>query len=191
MAELAEIDQALKLGQVFDILIRQKYNHLYVPDPIVTPTGITHLDALLGGGITSSGPVLLSSTPESGKSTFAFQFSSIFQNLYPNSIILYLDIEGSGNNRTTQYRMNRIDRFGLDIQRFKYQPVMTDILTLFELIKTLVDMKKQFEEKTGKEFYVLIVWDSISSTPNSKIDAAENPDKIIGVFNLARLRVNC
>ena len=66
MSNSIELEQSEKLGQAFDLVITQKYGHLRAPSPYVTSTGVAHLDALLGGGIASSGPVLLSSTPETG-----------------------------------------------------------------------------------------------------------------------------
>lgn len=128
-------------------------------------------------------PILISSTPETGKSTFAFQFSSIFQNTYENSIIVYLDIEGSGNTtESSQFRISRIESFGLNKDRFKYEPVVLDIPTVFDLIETLVNIKKEFEEKTKTEFYVMVVWDSIAATRSSKTDDADNPNQVIGVI---------
>lgn len=179
-SNFAELDQTEKLGQAFNLVIQQKYGFLQAPDPYVTPTGIGHLDALLGGGIVSSGPVLFSSTPESGKSTFAFQFSSVFQNTYKNGIIVYLDIETSGNVKSNQYTVSRIETFGLDKIRFRYEPIVLNVVQVFELVQDLVDIKKKFEEKTGKEFYILFVWDSIASTRCSKTDEAEDANKIIG-----------
>lgn len=176
----AELRQTLLLGEAFKAILSKTYGHLRAPEPIVTPTGIAHLDALLGGGIVSSGPVLFSSTPETGKSTFAFQFSSIFQKTYPNGLVVYLDIEASGNVASSEFRVNRTEAFGIDMQRFKYEPIVLDVMQVFELIETLVSLKKQFEDKIGKEFHILIVWDSIASTPSSKVDTAENHNQVIG-----------
>jgi len=176
---MEEKNYADTLGKAFGLYIEKNYANVITPEPIITPTGIRHLDALLGGGIVSSGPVLLSSTPETGKSTFAFQFSSIFQKHYENSIIVYIDIESAGT-KSNEYRVSRIDTFGLNNDRFRYQSMTMDVLTLFDLFDKIIKLKIQAEEKLGKEFYVLIVWDSIASTPSSKTAAAENPDKIIG-----------
>lgn len=53
-------------------------------------------------------------------------------------------------------------------------------MEVFDLVNNLVDMKKQFEEKTGQEFNILVVWDSIPSTPSSKTEEASDPNRIIG-----------
>lgn len=179
--EVTELDISAKLGEAFDKIIESKFGHLIAPPPVVTPLGIAPLDALLGGGIVSSGPVLFSSTPETGKSTIAYQFSKSFLSYYDTGVVLYVDIETSGNVENSQFRVNRVDQFGLDRQRFKYQPVVVNLLEFFEMIEHLIQVKKTFEEKLDKEFFVAIIWDSIASTRCSKTDAAENPDKIIGV----------
>jgi len=57
---------AEKLGEAFEKIITRDYGYARAPKPYVTPFGIQHLDALLGGGIISSAPVVLSSTPETG-----------------------------------------------------------------------------------------------------------------------------
>ncbi len=179
--EPADNSLAEKLGAAFDTIITQQYGYARAPKPYITPFGIQHLDALLGGGIVSSAPVILSSTPETGKSTLAFQFSSIFQSLYPNSMIVYLDIEAAGNTSTLEGGLSRMQIFKIDEKRFRYEPILVDVPTLFSLIETLANIKSAFEEKTNKEFKVLIIWDSIAATPSSKTDAADDVNKIIGV----------
>ena len=168
------------IGRAFDAVIKKNYNHLIAPEPYMTPTGIRHLDALLGGGIISSGPVLLSSTPETGKSTFAFQLAGIFQKTHDNSIVIYVDIEGSSSVSTNQYRISRIDAFGLSNNRFMYQTLMADVMTLFELFEKMIQLKIEIEKRRSKEINLLIIWDSVAATPSSKVQTAENPDKIIG-----------
>lgn len=59
-------DYSSILRQAFETTLTNKYQNFVPPNPLVTPTGIRHLDALLGGGITSSSYVFLSSTPETG-----------------------------------------------------------------------------------------------------------------------------
>lgn len=178
-------DLTQKLGEAFETVILRDYGHLMAPDPIITPFGIQHLDALLGGGVISSDPILLSSTPETGKSTLAFQFSKSFQMIYPNSICVYLDVEGSGNNKSNDFRISRIETFGLDERRFKYEPVVMNVDQTFDLIEKLIQIKRAFEEKLNQEFYVLFIWDSLASTPAPKTAEAENPNSVIG--NKARL----
>jgi hypothetical protein len=185
--EAADCSVAEKLTQAFDRVMTVQYGYARAPEPYITPFGIKHLDGLLGGGIISSAPVVLSSTPETGKSTFAFQFSKVFQDIYPNSIIVYLDIEGAANasgaanKDETDKRMSRIHVLGIDRNRFRYEPVVIDIYNFFKMIESLVEVKKQFEEKIQKEFKVLIIWDSIAATPCSKLYEVDDPNRIIGV----------
>lgn len=173
-------DLTQKLGEAFETVILRDYGHLKAPEPLITPFGIQHLDALLGGGVISSDPIMLSSTPETGKSTLAFQFSKSFQMLYPNSISVYLDVEGSGNNKSNEFRISRIETFGLDERRFKYEPVVMNVDQTFDLIEKLIQIKRAFEEKLNQEFYVLFIWDSLASTPSAKASEAESPNSIIG-----------
>ncbi len=173
---------ASKLGQAFTTIITNNYGHARAPKAIMTPFNVKPLDALLGGGIVSSAPVMLSSTPETGKSTCCFQLARQFQDLYPNSVTVYLDIEGSGNvAESTDFQTSRIESFGLDSDRFKYEPIVLNVLEVFDTLEQLINIKKQFEEKLKQEFFVLIIWDSIAATPSSKVSQAENPDRIIGV----------
>lgn len=172
-----------KLGEAFSTIITNRYGHARAPKCIMTPFNIRPLDALLGGGLVSSAPVMLSSTPETGKSTLCFQFAKQFQDVYQNSVCVYLDIEGSGNaTESTDFQISRMESFGLDPQRFKFEPIVLNVLEVFEMIETLINIKKAFEEKLGQEFYVLIIWDSIAATPSSKVDAADSPDRVIGVL---------
>jgi RecA/RadA recombinase len=177
------IDQANILGQAFEKVITKKFGSKRSPEPLIFSTGIKHLDALLGGGIVSSGPVMITSTPETGKSTFAYQMAKQLHDNYENSITVYIDIEGSGGTtKSNEFRVSRMDTFGLqDSHRFSYQPIVLDILELFELIESLIETKILVEKKTGKEFLLFIIWDSIPSTRTSKTSEAISPDKIIGL----------
>jgi predicted ATP-dependent serine protease len=176
------LEQADILGQAFNSVINKKFGSKKAPNPLFFSTGIKHLDALLGGGIISSGPVMVTSTPETGKSTFAYQMAKQIYDNYQNSICVYLDIEGSGGTtESNEFRVSRIDTFGLnDTSRFIYQSIVLNIMELFELIETLIDTKKLVENKTGNEFILLIIWDSIPSTPSSRSTEVSDPNKIIG-----------
>lgn len=180
--ELAGVAHSEALGLAIGDILSSNYGHALPPKPIITKFGIKHLDAVLGGGIASNSPVILSSTPETGKSTFAFQFSSIFQQIHPNSVIVYLDVEGAGNTaETSKYQLSRVETFGLDPARFKYQPNILTLDEVFELLVTLCALKDQFEEHTKKQFYILVIWDSVAATRIAKIDTVTDPNKIIGV----------
>ncbi len=185
--DAAPVDFAEKLGTAFDHVITSQYGYARAPKPYITPFGIQHLDALLGGGIISSAPVVLSSTPETGKSTFAFQFAKTFQTLYPNSITVYLDVEGAANASGSvgadgvANNASRMQIFAIDEKRFRYEPIIIDIYGFFNMIETLVGIKKAFEEKLQKEFKIMIIWDSIAATPCSKLAEVDDPNRIIGL----------
>lgn len=179
---LAESALSEKLGEAFGAVITRDFGQYVAPSPIVTETGIKPLDYLLGGGIVSSKPVMISSTPETGKSTFCFQFSKIFQDAHENGVIVYLDIEGAGNaaGQGQTGTISRIVSFGLDVKKFQYQPVILTITGVFDLIEKLADIKEQFEKALNKEFYVLFIWDSISATRASKTDLVDDHNQMIG-----------
>lgn len=65
-SEIADSSLSEKLGTAFNMIIKRDFGNYIAPSPIVTPTGIVPLDYLLGGGIVSSKPVMISSTPETG-----------------------------------------------------------------------------------------------------------------------------
>ncbi|MFW6219387.1 MAG: hypothetical protein ACOC33_00835 [bacterium] len=179
--EKADNDLTTKLNTAFSSIIKQQFGSYIAPAPISTPLGIEPIDTLLGGGLFSSAPIRLSSTPETGKSTLAFQFCKQFITHNDNGLIAYIDIEGAGNTAAEQkYRMNRIDTFGIDSTRFQYLPMILDLNGIFEIIQKFCEIKRQVEEAQQKEFYLCIVWDSIAATPSSKIADAESHDSIIG-----------
>jgi len=168
------------LAVAFDKVLEAKYGASIAPPAYITPTQIRTLDALLGGGISSSLPVVLSSTPETGKSTFAFQFAAAFQRQYKNSVVVYLDIENAASSAGDNAHEDRITTFEIDRSRFMYKPMILSITETFDLIRDLVEVKQKIESKLGKEAYVLFIWDSIASTGSSKDTTANNPNEIIG-----------
>jgi len=175
-------EQAGILGQMFDRVIAKKYGGKRSPEPLIMSTGIYHLDALLGGGLISSGPIMISSSPESGKSTYCFQMAGMFHKTHENGIIVYIDIEGSGSSQeSTDYKVSRMDTFGLSgSTRVRYESIVLNMRELFTLIDDLVEQKITIEEKTGREFYVMIIWDSVAATRSSKTDLVTDHNQMIG-----------
>lgn len=179
----------------FDEILNKNYKSAIAPPSRITGFGIRTLDALLGGGLASNMPVQLSSTPETGKSTLAFQFAKQFQEKHKNSVVVYLDIEGSSNAIEDNTELeSRISIFNIDTSRFMYKPMQLDTVQVFKLFDEFNTLKAQLEKETKKEVEALFIWDSVSSTPSSK-DASE-PDvhKLIGYkakelsHNLNRLK---
>ncbi len=189
-----DIDIALgsKLKSAFDDVLRKNYGNVLAPPPIVTPFNIRHLDAILGGGLSSSSPIVFSSTPETGKSTIAFQYASIFQRTHKNSVIMYLDVEGASNIENSIYFENRMKTFNIDESRFSYCPNVMDISQVFTSIDEMIKLKHTFEmalknkksdssrDYSNFEMRVLIIWDSIAATPSSKDVKAEDVNETIG-----------
>lgn len=178
---MASIESA-KLAKAFEQLITRDYGHCVAPPPYITPSGYgRHVDCFLGGGFTSSLPVLFTSTPESGKSTAAFQYCSNFIKTHANSVVVYLDVENAAAAVDQSNVMSRIDTFGIDRAKFLYKPLVTTLEQVFELIESLVNIKKKLEEHTSAEYKVLFVWDSLAATAISKETQTDDPNQVIGL----------
>lgn len=52
--------EAQILKQAFDKIITNKFTHAVAPEPYMTKFGIRHFDAILGGGFSSSMPLMFS-----------------------------------------------------------------------------------------------------------------------------------
>lgn len=203
-------DAARLLKTAFDTHISNKYGAMTPPAPYITPFGVKTLDALLGGGFQSSAPIGISSTPETGKSTISLQFAASFQRAHQNCVAVYINIEepssdeGDGtmagvtveNNTAYQSINDRIQAFGIDPTRFSNKPAELNVKQVFDMIRELITIKRKIQDKTGNEFRILIIWDSIAATPSSKDASAEDPNEIIGfkaremTFNLSKIKAD-
>jgi len=173
--EKPNIGALLKTG--FERLLTAEFGSSIAPPSYVTPTGTKALDAILGGGLGSSLPLMISATPETGKSTCAFQWAKRFQDLYPDSVVVYLDVEGASE---VAEENSRTSTFNIDMSRFMYMPAVLNIKQVFECIVRMADVKHQFEEKTQREFKVMVIWDSLASTPSSKDADVDDHNSVIG-----------
>lgn len=188
-----ERDYAAILRTAFDKTIKAKYDSTIPPPAYVTPFGIKHLDALLGGGLTSSAPIAFSSTPESGKSTVALQFCALFQQFHPDSVVVYLDTESAAGGESPEIS-DRVKTFGINPERFLYYSVIMDLKQMFDMMQELIDIKLELQKKTGKEVFVLFVLDSIAAMGSSKDVSTEDVNSIIGfkarelTFTLSKYR---
>jgi RecA/RadA recombinase len=179
----ASVLESAKLAKAFDMILAKNYGHNVAPAPYLTPSGFgRHVDSVLGGGLTSSLPILFTSSPESGKSTAAFQFCSNFQRSHPNSVIVYLDVEtaasGGGINDNIT---SRVEVFGINKEKFLYRPLVITLEEVFQLINDLVEIKKKLENATGNEYQVLFIWDSLAATPLNKETQTDDPNQVIGL----------
>lgn len=170
-------DYSAVLRKAFETTLRNKFGNSIPPEPIITPTGIKHLDAILGGGITSSSYVFLSSTPETGKSTTALQLCSMFQNTYPYAICVYIDSESAAGGTSADVQ-DRVKTFGINEEKFLYVPVVMNIKEVFEAIEQFVMLKRDLRGRVGENHHLLIVWDSIAATPSSKDQDADDPNSV-------------
>lgn len=177
MANDRDYGAILKTG--FDRILTAKYGACIPPASYTTSTGIRTLDAIIGGGFTSSAPIAFSSTPETGKSTIALQLSSMFLNLNPDSAVCYIDTESASNDKTPDIE-DRIVTFGIPRERFLYKAMMLDVFQVFEAIKSLIGVKKEMEEKTKREYKVMVILDSIAAVSSSKDAEADDVNKTIG-----------
>lgn len=184
--------------------LRENFGHCIPPAPYMSSFGVRHLDALLGGGFTSSAPIAFSSTPESGKSTTALQYSGMFLSAYQNGVSVYLDTESSAGGVVDANSkgvvppppeiVDRMNIFGIPEDRFIYIPVVMNIKEIFDLIVSFVEMKKTIENAKGVEVPVLFVLDSIASLISSRDAEAEDANSVIGFkarelsFTLGKLR---
>jgi hypothetical protein len=115
------------------------------------------------------------------KSTFAFQFCSNFLRQYDDSVAVYLDIENAAASVQDNGGSSRIADFDIDKSRFMYKPIVANLEQVFAIIEDLIGAKQKMEEKTGREFRVLFVWDSIASTSSTKDAQAEDVNSTIGL----------
>lgn len=178
---MADISSSI-LAKAFENLIEREYGHTVAPTPYITPSLFgRHTDAMLGGGFTSSIPILFTSTPESGKSTAAFHFAANFIKQHDRSVVVYIDIENAAAANDESNVMSRIDVFGIDRTKFLYKPLVVHIEQVFELIQHFVQIKKKLEDQTGDEYKVLFIWDSLASTPILKETQVVNHNEVIGL----------
>ena len=153
--------ESVKLAKAFDSILTKNYGHNIAPSPYITKSGFgRHVDCFLGGGFTSSLPILFSSSPESGKSTAAMQFCSSFLKEHQNGIIVYLDIENAASASCLDNNItDRIEVFGIDRSKFLYRPLVITLEETFKLIEDLVEIKKKLEDYSKREYRVLFIWD--------------------------------
>ena len=182
----ASKDVAESLAKMFDNYTVEKFGSLNPPPAYLTPSGIRPLDALLGGGFMSSAPIAFSSTPETGKSTVAYQMARQFLDFHESGIVVFADVEGSGSevenaDNVAVFRESRPETFGLDKDpRFRYSRRPFTIKDFFEYLEGLINLKRQTQVDVGAEIKMLIILDSITALSYSRIDSVEDFDKIPG-----------
>ncbi len=129
----------------------------------------------------SSAPVCLTSTPETGKSTVAYQFCKRFFSKYSNGIAAYFDVEGVGGQIENGYsfQQSRPETFGLDkYPTWSYRRSPFNIKQFFGQLKSLIEYKQKYIDEG--EIKLLVVLDSIAALPSSKLMESEDYDKMPG-----------
>lgn len=183
IVEQATSDTAAALASAFDDFTVEKYGAVNPPAPYITPTGIKTLDALLGGGFISSAMIAFSSTPETGKSSIAYQFAEQFLKFHDNGLVVYFDVETSGseveaNDSITVFHESRPEIFHLNNNsRFRYNRRPFTIKDFFEYLDGLIERKRQIQQNTGSEVKILFIVDSITTLSYSRLDAVEDFDE--------------
>ncbi len=139
--------------------------------PKLIRTGITNLDAILGGGIILGGIIQLVGRAGCGKSSLASKFVSSFQKFTGGKCIaLYIDTETT----MTKFRLSQL---GVNLPPI--DPIGDCTLEdIFMIVDSVVEFKKA--NKDAKETPAIIVWDSIANTLTKKEFEAADPKEIIG-----------
>jgi len=134
------------------------------------PTGITVLDALMGGGFAIGALGMTIGSPGCGKSMLAIQTVAASQLKYRQKLLAaFLDSEEA----TTTLRMAN-----LGVRYPKIRPY-TDI-TVEKIFKFLEGMCLYKETKGIVEDPSIVIWDSIANTLSEKEREAEDINSIIG-----------
>ena len=191
-------ETALELATMFNDFAIEKFGALNPPSAYVTPSGIRPLDALLGGGFISSAPIAFSSTPETGKSSIAYQMAKQFLDVNSAGICVYCDVESISDVEMQSENQDgslvvahesRADTFGLSNDpRFIYCRRPFTISAFFEYLDGLIERKRQIQSQTGTEVKLLIILDSIASLSYSRLESVEDFDKIPGVRHVLSLK---
>jgi len=181
--EVATEDLLSQITEKMNEYLSDKYGEYEDPELLIVPTDVRPLDAVLGGGLVLGMPVMVTGAAEIGKTTFAWQMIKSLQQHYPNSISLYIDVEGSANSENKDLGIkSRIELMNIDRKRLIYKSMTLSIEKVFELIVDTVKFKRQIEEKLNINIPMIVVWDSIADTdPEKLIEEADNPNSVIGL----------
>ena len=167
--------------QSISIFMQEKFGSFQPPSPFITEFGIRHLDAIIGGGFSSQSTICLTSTPESGKSTIAYQFCKRFLDTYKSGLVIFLDVENVGGDSENNHSRTRAELYGLNkTGRFYYEKGVYDRITVFDPINEFIEKIKDINNKTGGNIRLLVVLDSIASLPPAGIDDKEKTASLTG-----------
>jgi RecA/RadA recombinase len=194
IAETIKIENEKNFSDVFGELANFIHDKIYSKNvvahkPVYISTGVKTLDTIMGGGFVTGLTSILTSPPETGKSTISLQAAARLLKEHPNSIIIYIDTENPGitdENHTFKV-LSRLQQFGVDINdekysyRFFYLPGLRVFSNIYATIKQILDKKKELEEKYNLEpIPALIIWDSIAeSIPDELLEHVINTGELL------------
>jgi RecA/RadA recombinase len=136
----------------------------------------------LGGGFVTGLTSVLTSPPETGKSTISLQVAARLLKQNPNALVIYIDVENPPiiNKNLSDYQViKRIIQFGIDIskpeyrKRFIYVPGIKLLSKIYSVIKKILDYKTELEQKNNfkNPIPAIIIWDSIAeSIPDELVE---------------------
>lgn len=129
-------------------------------DVELTPTYIKPLDYILGGGIGIGVATQISGDEGSSKTSLALQIIGNLQKVHgDNVLVIYLDSEAKVSRE-------RAEKLGVDWDRVIYTKP-ENVEDVFTLVKSACNtMADKFSK--NKDKFVLIVWDSLASTPSRR-----------------------
>ncbi len=161
--------------------MKEKFGKFQPPDSFITPTGIRHLDAIIGGGFSSQATICLTSTPETGKSTIAYQFCQKFLDSHSTGMVIFLDVENVAGGDSCSHSLTRAELYGLnDTGRFYYEKGIYDRITVFNPINDFIAEVLEIEKNTGADIKLLVVLDSIAALPAAGVEEAEKTASLTG-----------
>jgi len=155
-----------ELQQEFDNYISSVTKTGISSDIELQSTGLSTLDALLGGGIGRF--TLLVGSPGSLKSTLCGKIASQFQREHSDGLIVYIDTEHSMSPL-------RLEQLGLKGVIPKSNLTVEQV---FNLIEAIVLFK---QEKKKIDLPALVIWDSIANTPSKAELTAAEPKEVVGM----------
>jgi hypothetical protein len=191
--EVNELNEMYGLEKEMHEFIQSELIPKYVKrvEPTLVSTGVKTLDTLLGGGFYTSLFSMMSSPPETGKSTIALQSAANFlkeqQRKKEHGFVIYIDVESSPVLLPGQKEFpvkERIQQFGIskDDPRFIYMPGIKTFERILEAIHQFVQFKLKLEQKynLSNPIPTILIWDSIAETITESIaEKAESGEAVV------------
>lgn len=140
----------------------------FEPNEKVLPTGIRILDAYAGGGIAQTSMMQVVSKTGVGKTTLLIQILGYIQK-QSDPICVFVDSEQGVTKK-------RLHQLGVDTKDMLFITQGVTVEKLFHTIDEIIKFKAERKLKRP----VIMIWDSITTTPCEKELLAEDPKEVIG-----------